>query len=172
MASTFGRSRSRRGVAADQEFLATADDFWCTLTINYPHASTHVSGTINVTGSVSCPVTMTEMYLQIHLQKSTGASWAGTPKNYFNTSWLSANAATSCSSGAGSYRGRAYTVVRPPAGWSPSSQSQTKYSPYVSVGCGATSFAPASGDETQVEVLSDGSESVSWQIQFVKEPTS
>lgn len=158
--------------AADQEFLATAADFWCTLTINYPHASTHVTGTINVTGSVSCPVTMTEIFLQIHLQKSTGASWAGTPKDFFNASWVSANASTACSSGAGSYRGRAYTEVRPPAGWSPAMQSQTKYSPYVSVGCGGSALAPAEGADTTVELLPDGSSSVSWQIGFVKDATS
>ncbi len=159
--------------SADQSFLASAQDFWCTLTINYPHASGHVSGTINVTGSVSCPVTMTEMFLQVHLQKSTGASWAGPSKDLFNTTWLNTNAATSCSSGAGSYRGRAYTEVRPPAGWSPAMQSQTKYSPYVSVACGGgTGFAAAGDTDGEVELLPDGSLSVSWPIQFVKDSSS
>jgi hypothetical protein len=65
--------------AEDQEFLAAANEFHCTLTIQYPHASTHVSGTVNVVGDVTCPITMREMYLRIYLEKSGGGSWAGTP---------------------------------------------------------------------------------------------
>jgi hypothetical protein len=133
--------------AEDQEFLAAANEFHCTLTIQYPHASTHVSGTVNVVGDVTCPITMREMYLRIYLEKSGGGSWAGTPLDYFNVSYLKGNSATSCSNAPGTFRGMSSTIVYPPAGWTPAYQSESKYSPWISLACGA-SFRAAGEPQT------------------------
>lgn len=72
------------------------------------------------------------------LEKSGGGSWAGTPKDNFSVSYQKANSATDCSSGPGTFRGMASTIVYPPPGYTPTSQSEAKYSPWISVACGAS----------------------------------
>src|SRR3982751_562695 len=51
-------------VAADQVFSE-----YCELIVNHPHASGHVSGTINVTAVIKCPIPMTSIYIDTELQR-------------------------------------------------------------------------------------------------------
>ncbi|WP_222440395.1 hypothetical protein, partial [Arthrobacter alpinus] len=41
----------------------------CTMKANDPHASVHVSGTINSEGTLKCTIGMTEIYLRTYLEK-------------------------------------------------------------------------------------------------------
>lgn len=58
---------------------ASAASIVCVATANYPHASTHVGGTVNATGSVSCPVPVSSIYIWVKLQRVGSAystNWA------------------------------------------------------------------------------------------------
>jgi hypothetical protein len=114
----------------------------CTIKANNPHASTHVSGTINAVGTVSCSVVMSEIYLAVHLEKATGGSWSSWPfYDSYNTKWASENAATSCGQGPGTFRSRVSYVLQAPPGANPAYSSGSIYSPWISVACGASLVA-------------------------------
>ena len=71
----------------------------CTASVQWPHGSTHVSGTINVVSSVNCSQTMNEIYQMTYLYRTDGAYWPGKPFDKFNVKSGQSNAATSCSQG-------------------------------------------------------------------------
>jgi len=115
----------------------------CTIKVNDPHGSTHVSGTINAVGTVECSTTMQEIYVKTTLQKSAGPSWAGTPFDRFNVARGQANAATSCTAGPGTFRTVTSYVLRAPAGIDPAYAANTVYGPWRSVACGNARLAPS-----------------------------
>jgi hypothetical protein len=110
----------------------------CTMQVQNAHQSTHVNGTINVVGTATCSVTMTEIYVHVVLQRSDGATWSGTTNDYYNTSQQQATAAAPCSAGPGTFRGYMSYVLRAPAGYAPAYSSNTIYGAYSSVACGLT----------------------------------
>lgn len=101
----------------------------CTITAQNPHGSTHVAGTVNTVGTVSCSMTMTEIYIQTTLEKSNGQYWSGNVRDYFNSSYEMSNAATSCSQGPDSFRTRVSYVIQAPPGVNPRYTANTIYSP-------------------------------------------
>ena len=107
----------------------------CDLNVQYPHGSSHVSGTVNVQARTTCPIVMKEIYIRTWLQKSTGGTWTGASQDRFNLSTLAANSATSCTNAPGSFRGYATTIVHAPAGWTPASRQHTVYGSWRYVSC-------------------------------------
>lgn len=121
----------------------------CTITVGEPHASSHVSGTINSYGRLSCSIGMTEIYIRAYLEKSTGSSWGGNTESWLNTpagKTYSSYAKTSCSQGPGTFRTRLSVAFTSPPGYNPSYHANTYYSVWRGVACGV-SFAPAFVDE-------------------------
>ena len=118
----------------------------CTIKANNPHPSTHVNGTINAVGTVSCSVVMAEIYIKTTLEKATGSTWAGNTQDWYNVSSLQSNASTLCSQGPGTFRTRVSYVLRAPAGYSPAYSANTIYSPWTSVACGLQFAASGSTD--------------------------
>jgi hypothetical protein len=138
------------GIAAAPAASAAVVIGVCTIKANDPHPSTHVNGTINGTGTVSCSVTMDEIYLKVKLERSTGTVVDGTTDDYFNTAYESGNASTSCAN-AGTWRTRVEYALRAPAGYSPAYSANNFASPWKAVACGAARVAPDSavlGDDS------------------------
>lgn len=125
----------------------------CTMQIQDAHASTHVSGTINVVGTATCSVTMNEIYVHVVLQRADGASWPGTTNDYYNTSQQQANAAAPCSAGPNTFRGYLSYVLRAPAGYNPSYSTNTIYGIWKGVGCGI-SFAKSGAADSEPLTIS------------------
>ncbi|MCS5720021.1 hypothetical protein N1027_17965 [Herbiconiux sp. CPCC 205763] len=115
---------------------ASLSAFNCVISVAHPHASHHVSGTINVEGRVDCGQRMESIYIRLYLHKQGGGDWAGTPNSMNNASYLKANAATSCSAGSGQYWGEARVTAVPPAGWSPRSASGSANGFVLPLACG------------------------------------
>lgn len=139
--------------AAPQAQAASFGPIVCTASVQYPHGSTHVSGTINVVSSVNCSTVMNEIYQQTRLYKSGGGSWLGLPFDRFNVSYGSSNAATACSNGPGTFYGTAYTILYPPAGYFPSrgTMESAGASNWVKCGSGVTRLAPSADDIRQLK---------------------
>lgn len=116
----------------------------CEMKANNPHPSTHVSGTINSTGTLRCTVGMTEIYLRAYLEKSTGSSWGGNTEAWLNTppgTTYSSYANTSCSNGPGTFRTRVTYALTSPPGYNPAYSANTIYSPWYSLACGLAGLA-------------------------------
>ncbi len=152
-----------------------ADISFCSVKSNFPHPSTHVNGTINAVGTISCDRKMVEIYLRTTLVKTTtGASWAGSVFNQFGVRSGNSNAATSCTQDPASFQTKTYYSITFPSPLTPSHQSGWLNSSIVSVVCGANRIAgltsddyqsPYNGDkqeinETSKEVVITASESV------------
>lgn len=103
------------GVAVAQPAQAV-DVSVCTIKPNYPHPSTHVNGTINTVGTVSCDRNMGAIFLRTTLVKANGSQWAGSVFDQINVRTAQSNAATSCSQGSGgNFRNATYySIVFPP----------------------------------------------------------
>jgi hypothetical protein len=120
----------------------TAEMPSCTLTVQHPHASTHVSGTINVVAVTSCPIPMSSIYVDVELLRvspSPKTWWNGVGVTSYASTRAQDNQATSCSAGPGTYRGWATTKIVPPPGYvltGPGNQS--KYGAAVAVACGVS----------------------------------
>jgi len=96
----------------------------CTIKVNYPHGSTHVNGTINVQSTVTCSAMMNEIYQKTFLYRSDGVYWAQGSFDRLNISSGASNASVLCTTGGpATYHGRAYTSLKPPAGYTPTSGS-------------------------------------------------
>jgi len=107
----------------------------CTIKANDPHPSAHVSGNINATGTVSCTVSMAEIYLRVKLERGNGTVITGTTNDRFNTAYESGNAATSCAN-SGTWRTRVEYALTFPAGYNPQYHSNNFASPWKAVACG------------------------------------
>jgi hypothetical protein len=122
--------------AHPQAAEASLTAFNCVISVEHPHASHHVSGTINVQGRVDCEQRMESIYIRLYLHKQGGGEWAGTPDSMNNAIYLKANAATECSAGPGQYWGEARVTAVPPAGWSPRSASGAANGFVLPLACG------------------------------------
>lgn len=94
--------------------------FWCTFAIANPHESGHFPGTVAVTATVTCPVTMSQISIQTILWWSmTGNGWSivgnsGTV-NYYGYAYGTATAGANCSTGF--YQGEATDYLVGPPGY-------------------------------------------------------
>lgn len=120
----------------------------CTIKANYPHGSTHVSGTINGVGTISCTKTMTSLYINVKLLKSGGPTWYGTSSLDYGVKNLRGNSATSCSNGPAKFKTSVEFILDAPPGYKPDRYVGAVISPWRSVACGVASRAAAASDET------------------------
>ena len=129
------------GTAAQAaEQLVSRIDSYCTLTVNYPHASTHFSGTINVTAKTTCPIPMTSIYIDTELKRTAptaGSWWNGFGVTEYASTWALDTQATSCAAGPGTFRGWATTrIVVPPGYVLTGSPYDSKYGVAIALACG------------------------------------
>ena len=126
--------------AASASAALTAGSIVCTVDVQYPHGSSHVSGTINEVSTVLCNEAVPRLSQTTTLHKSGGGSWKGTLKVGYDTKLVQSNRATSCSEAPGKFYGSAVTDVTWPVGYvGPTHNSLTGKT--VSVTCSSASVA-------------------------------
>ncbi|NHI16884.1 hypothetical protein [Microbacterium excoecariae] len=143
------------------DISAARVDFNCYVQAQYPHGSTHVSGTINVVVTTKCDVPVARMRLAAELYRiSPYARYVGVPKVDTDVISLKANAATSCSAGPAKFQGLALATIQPPAGFKlRGSPSRTERGLVRSVACGQAFAAADAGGGDIAE---------SWTLNFVR----
>lgn len=105
----------------------------CNITVDNPHASTHVPETVNVVSHVSCSDIVSTITLDTKLYR--GVTLVGTGHSQVN-GWLllNGNAASSSCINA-NYLGTASSTVTPPLGYTPSSASISNSNGPLAVTC-------------------------------------
>jgi hypothetical protein len=130
---------------------------FCSLTVNYPHASVHASGTINVTATTSCPDPMTSIYIDTELWRTAptaGQWWNGFGVTKYASKSATDNQATSCVSGPGTFRGSATARIVPPPGYTLSSSPyDSKYGASIALACGASKWMTSVPVESVVVLI-------------------
>lgn len=116
---------------------ATEPIITCSGKVNYPHASSHVPGTVNVTDTISCNDVVASIVLRTYLWQRFDDIYEivgrGSTTKY-NTTYANGNAAsTNCVDT--QYYGEGTVTVTAPPGYSPATIQQTAYSPYVTIAC-------------------------------------
>ncbi|MWV59916.1 hypothetical protein [Rathayibacter sp. VKM Ac-2754] len=90
----------------------------CTLKVHYPHNSSHVGGTINVTSDIKCTSGVDSIYSSTGLRGTQSANgW----KQKYNDFYVASNAAEPCKNAR--YWGVGSGTVTFPAGFSPRVQN-------------------------------------------------
>lgn len=113
----------------------------CTLKVNYPHNSTHVGGTVNVTSEIKCTSNVDSIYTSTGLRGAqTANGWA----QKFNINYASSNAAMPCVNG--TYWGIGSGTVTFPSGYSPRVQNVSGAGSSKATNCKVAGF-DADGDE-------------------------
>lgn len=108
-----------------------ANTITCYITIADAHESGHNPGNVNVVSTVSCTAPVSRIYLNTYLWYSTtGTGWnivaVGTTDVY-GTAYTTGQANVACTSGL--YYGEVNETTWYPAGYAPSPQSSTAWSP-------------------------------------------
>ncbi|PPG60975.1 hypothetical protein C5C57_02505 [Rathayibacter sp. AY1C5] len=85
---------------------------------------------------------MNEIYIKTSLRKVTNNTVASQTFDSFNVNFGSSVGAKPCSDGPATFKSQADVLVHFPAGYTPTPQTTNKYSPNVSVACGAARIAP------------------------------
>ena len=111
---------------------AQSDTFSCSTSVDNPHESTHVPGTINTVVTVTCGVPMTAESVTAHLYLDGSLVASGSKTTSLKTK-TQANAAIACTSG--TFVGAGAVAVVPPAGYSPSSWAWAGYSAAIPDPC-------------------------------------
>jgi hypothetical protein len=123
-------SASRGGMnPAASEVVAT----YCTVQVNYPHNSTHVPETVNVTGGMTCtpyPVVQSDLSLQLYYN---GESYAYDDEYLSNVLANPVQAATPCLNG-DYYATIDFWLYMGPD-WTPNSSDGQVASPVQSITC-------------------------------------
>ena len=127
----------------------------CTITVGEPHPSTHVAGTINAYGRLSCSLGMPNIHLRAQLEKSNGTKWNGNVEDWINTSpgdsWFS-NIAIPCIGNNGTYRTNVAIVLHAPPGINPQYHAKTYTSIWRSTLCGMSLIGPLSAPTTDSDM--------------------
>jgi hypothetical protein len=107
----------------------------CSAKVNYPHSSTHVPGTVNATGSVTCSAPVAKISFTMYLNES---GFEVASKSFSNTgkSSLSGNVAVACAVGTTHpYQAFLTGTVTAPPGYSPPAAGIGNQSPNINVKC-------------------------------------
>lgn len=104
----------------------------CTIQAQYPHDSSHVAGTANVVGTISCTAPVSSLSITVELYYE-GVLVSSSSKSNAGQAFISHNAATTCVPGY--YQGRATGYVVFPPGYVPPSGFIGATSPSVFVDC-------------------------------------
>jgi len=116
----------------------------CTVSLDDPHASGHVNGTISAQGRVTCGATVAEIYIKTTLTNVNTGTAASQTFDSFNVKAGSSVGAKSCAEGPATFRSNASVVVQFPAGFTPNRQILNRSSPNKSVACGVSRAVPGS----------------------------
>lgn len=102
-----------------KDLAAKASYITCNLNVEYVHASTHVSGTINGVAKISCNGASGTLGLHYSLVRNspTYAQWAATSKYNSAQSTIQNNKGVPCSYGPGYFQGWAQGELTPPPGY-------------------------------------------------------
>lgn len=109
-----------RSASLPQSQLALlAPTFTCDLNVQYPHGSTHVSGTINVVSRVNCTAAPAMLQLDVSLKRTSlpQKTWYSPRASNLKQSSIQSNRAVSCSEGPGNFQGWARGIITPPPGY-------------------------------------------------------
>lgn len=135
---------------SDPDLSAMAATFTCNLDVQWPHGSTHVSGTINVVTRIDCQIPAAHLRLATSLIRTspTYAQWHAGTKNQDNTAWLQNNRAVPCNQGPGNFRGWGWGTITAPPGYQLSGPADyDKYGDIKPVACGVSRVS--GGDDTE-----------------------
>ena len=133
----------------------------CTVSLDNPHPSGHVRGTISAQGRVNCTSGVAEIYVKTTLTNLSRATSASQTDDRFNVSSAASVGAKSCSEGGSVFQSKVEAVVHFPAGYTPQKGVLNKTSNRIGVTCGnarakTPEGAPVqsfSGDDTTEWVL-------------------
>jgi hypothetical protein len=117
---------------AQTSTVAPAATITCTLQVNYPHKSSHVRGSVNVTATITCTAPVSSLAMQVGLYRN-GALVARNTVSNAGSAYLWGNAATPCVSA--TYVGAASGAIRFPPGFSPPTGSVYGQSPAIGITC-------------------------------------
>jgi len=108
----------------------------CTLSVQYPHSSSHVAGTVNDISNVSCNAPVAGLAMTLALYYWNGSAWglesSSTNGNVGQAS-LTTQTAAPCVSGI--WEGLANAAGAAPPGYYPPTATATSASPPVSISC-------------------------------------
>ncbi|PWJ65251.1 hypothetical protein B0H03_10398 [Rathayibacter iranicus NCPPB 2253 = VKM Ac-1602] len=136
----------------------------CTVSLDNPHPSGHVNGTISAQGLVTCTGTVAEIYIKTSIRKVSNSTVASQTFDSFNVSRGSSVGAKPCSDGPATFRSQADVLVHFPAGYTPTPQTANRYSPHTAVACGnATRLTETT---SAADGVSDGT--TTWTIVGIK----
>lgn len=122
--------------AAEAATAPEGDVIRCTATLEIPHQSGPVNGTISAEGRVTCTETVAEISIKTSVRKVSDNTVASQTFDSFNVSRGSSVGAKPCSDGPATFRSEANVVVHFPVGYTPTPQTANKYSPNTTVACG------------------------------------
>jgi len=107
----------------------------CKAKVNYPHSSTHVPGTVNATGSVTCTAAVTTIAFTMYLNES-GFEVAQRPFVNDGKASLGGNVAIACAVGTThNYQAFLTGEVTFPPGYTPPIEGLGSQSPNIAVKC-------------------------------------
>lgn len=132
-AQIVGRVAASRSVAAPGPKAAVESVIVCTLSIDYPHESSHVPGTANVESNWSCTAPVASLSMNVglifdHFDLTAEGSFSNA-----GLASLQGNAASDCFPG--EYNGTSNGSVVFPPGYEPSPQSSAVESPDTFLTC-------------------------------------
>jgi hypothetical protein len=126
-------------VARSSSTAATASTIVCTPNVQNPHESSHVPGTVNVVGTVTCTSAVPEIQLQVALYRQNPADgrWylqsASGVMTYSNTAFGQANAAAPCEDG--NWVGWMSWYFKAPPGYTPPGGGNSGFGNQVAITC-------------------------------------
>ncbi|MFD6054543.1 hypothetical protein [Agromyces sp. NPDC060279] len=131
-----------------EELNTLAATITCGLDVQYVHASSHVSGTINGVAVITCSGPAGSLKLDYSLIRTTPnyKQWGAGQKTNVGKASLQNNRAVNCSEGPASFGGWAQGVISPPAGYTlVGSAKNSKWGTVRTVACGV-SFSALNDD--------------------------
>lgn len=108
----------------------------CTIKAGYPHASTHVNGTINTVGTLSCTSAVRSLSIT-HVLYRGSTEEGRAPGSNKGVASISKNVAVSCALGPATFQSQAGGGIIPPVGFVPTSGQVFNSSPEIYLACGA-----------------------------------
>ncbi|TDE98951.1 hypothetical protein EXU48_01785 [Occultella glacieicola] len=121
----------------------------CHLSVNDPHNSSHVGGTINVAVKVNCTAAVPSISIRAQLRDLTnGRSATSVWTSGWNTNYHANTAALICK--AGTYQGAGYASVIFPVGFNPSTGLMEGAGRTRALLCNGATVAPMAGSGVEV----------------------
>lgn len=108
----------------------------CTTSLDNPHQSGHVNGSISAQGRINCTSGVAEIYVKTTLTNLSRATAASQTDDRFNVSSAASVGAKSCAEGGSVFQSKVEAVVHFPAGFVPEKGVLSQTSNRIGVTCG------------------------------------